>query len=184
MFYLRESCPLALTLMPDNSVLLHMSLMPFKLLLLCWSSDGILVSTLRGTAWDSISLSSTVSNPTGFYIQKLSVIFLALEPWARGPGVGLQPLAPAIFLLIIVTSTCHYVMFVWNRSISHLHPSHQSWCGVFLNSVVIGLPFSLISDVFEWWLFCNLVVLLMWFCEEVSQFTYTSILNLSSDYKS
>ena len=34
--------------------------------------------------------------------------------------------------------------------------------------VVVRLPFSLISDVIEWWLFYILVVILMWLCEEAS----------------
>ena len=41
--------------------------------------------------------SSTDSIPTGFDGQKLwGLIFLALEPWAGGPGVGLGLLVPEI----------------------------------------------------------------------------------------
>ena len=36
-----ESCPPALTLMPDNSVLPYMSQVPFSLLPLCWSTEGV-----------------------------------------------------------------------------------------------------------------------------------------------
>ena len=40
------------------------------------------------------------SIPIGFRIQKfLGLTFLALEPWAWEPGVGLVPLAPEIALL-------------------------------------------------------------------------------------
>ena len=50
---------------------------------------------LRGTTWDSrSSLSLSVTFPAGFYGQKLwRLLFLALELWAWGPGVGLGPLA-------------------------------------------------------------------------------------------
>ena len=38
----------------------------------------------------------------------------------------------------------------------------------FFNSIVVRHPFSLISDVPEWWLFYILVVILMWLCKEAS----------------
>ena len=45
-------------------------------------------------------VSSTNSIPTGFYSLKLwGLIFLALEPWAVGPGVGLGLFTPEISLL-------------------------------------------------------------------------------------
>ena len=55
-----ESCPPALTLMPDTSVSPCKPLVPFKLLPQCWSSEGMSLSTsmyssFRGTAWDSSS---------------------------------------------------------------------------------------------------------------------------------
>ena len=60
---------------------------------------SLFVSSLRGTAW-APEVSSTNPVPDGFCIQKLwELIFLALEPWAWGPGVGLGPLAPEISLL-------------------------------------------------------------------------------------
>ena len=47
-----------------------------------------------------LSVSSTDSIPTGFCSQKLcGLIFLALEPWAGGPGVGLGLLVPKVSLL-------------------------------------------------------------------------------------
>ena len=42
---------------------------------------------------------STDSIPTGFYIHQRELIFLALEPWAGGPGVGLGLLDPKKSLL-------------------------------------------------------------------------------------
>ena len=40
-------------------------------------------------------------------------------------------------------------------------------CG-FFNFVVVRLPFNLISDGSEWWLFYILVAILMWLCKEAS----------------
>ena len=71
------------------------------------------------------------------------LVFLALEPWAGGPGVGLGLLAPEI-------------------SLPNLHPPHVGEglaCSesvpllpvsldgcVFFNSVIVGLPFNSIPD--------------------------------------
>ena len=47
----------------------------------------------------SSAVSSTDSITAGFCSQKLwGLTFLALEPWAGGPGVGLGLLIPEIFL--------------------------------------------------------------------------------------
>ena len=86
-----------LALMPDTSVSPCMPLVPEPK-----ESESEYVSpcmgSLRGTAWGS-RVSSTNSIPTGFCSQKLwGPIFLALGPWAGGPGVGLGLLAPGISL--------------------------------------------------------------------------------------
>ena len=76
---------------------------PCKLLPRWQSSEGMCLSkfstgALRGTASESSSFFID-SNPPGFYSQKLCrLLFLALETWVEGPGVGLGPLAPEIFL--------------------------------------------------------------------------------------
>lgn len=48
---------------------------------------------LKGTGWDSRSTPSlSALIPTHFYIQKSQgLLFLALDPWAAGPGLGLGP---------------------------------------------------------------------------------------------
>ena len=46
-------------------------------------------------------------------------------------------------------------------------PTSLDGCG-FFNSIVIRLPSNSISDSFECWLFCILVVILMWLCTEAS----------------
>ena len=40
--------------------------------------------------------------------------------------------------------------------------------GFFFNSIAVRLPFNLISDGSEWWLFYILIVILLWLCEDVS----------------
>ena len=55
----------------------------------------VLLGKLLGTP----EVSSTNSILAGFCSQKLwGLTFLALEPWAQGPGVGLGLLAPEIAL--------------------------------------------------------------------------------------
>ena len=51
---------------------------------------------LRGTSWDSRSpMFHSATIPTGFYSQNLwGLLFLALESWARRPGMGQGPLLP------------------------------------------------------------------------------------------
>ena len=46
-------------------------------------------------------------------------------------------------------------------------PTSLDGCG-FFNSVVVRLPFNLISECLEWWLFYILVLILMQLCKEAS----------------
>ena len=93
-----ESCPPALALMPDTSIPPCMPLIPR-----CWSS-GVSLSTsscgfFKRNCLGLPSVSSTNSIPDSFCSQKLwGHIFLALEPLAGGPGVGLGLLTPKISL--------------------------------------------------------------------------------------
>ena len=81
-----------------------------------------------------------------------------------GLGLGLGPLTPKIPLP-------NFYPWVWDQPLPCLIISAPrtslDGCG-FFNFIVVGLPFSLISDGSEWWLFYSLVVILMWLCEEVS----------------
>ena len=97
----RKPPPAALALMPDNSVLPHMSLMPFNLLTPLWGSEGESPSKSvhgpfkRNCLGLQKLMSSSVSIPTGCYSQKLwGLFFWALEPWVGWRGVGLGPLSP------------------------------------------------------------------------------------------
>ena len=70
--------------------------------------------------------------------------------------------------------------WVWGQFVEHLHPSYQSQCG-FFNSIVVGIPFTLMPDSYERWLFCNLVGILTWLWKKMSTvFTYAAILIGSS----
>ena len=80
-----------------------MPLVPFEQLPRCWSSERVNLSKSmqrplkrnclelkRNFLEIQQCLSSTTSIPAGFYRQKLwGLVFLALEPWAWGPVVGL-----------------------------------------------------------------------------------------------
>ena len=146
---LGESWPPPLALMLDNSVLPCMSLVLFNILSPCWSSEGVSLSNSmhgpfkRNCQGVQQFLSFSASSPTGFYSQKLWwLIFLALEPWAGGPGVGLGILIPEIWLLVCI---CH--IWAWDQLILCLHPSYQSRFGFFFNSIAVGLLFSTVSDI-------------------------------------
>ena len=105
----------ALTLMPNNSFPTYMSVMPFKLLPLRWSSEGVSAnkSVCRPFKKNCLGLqkfpSSSASIPAVFHSQKLwGLVFLALKSCAGGPcvrfklltplGVSLKPRYPPQFL--------------------------------------------------------------------------------------
>ena len=80
-------------LIPDTLVSPCMPLVPFKLLPLCWSSEGVSLSKSMHESCRKNCLgvheflSSTTSIPAGFYSQELwGLLFLAVKPWAGGPG--------------------------------------------------------------------------------------------------
>ena len=78
----------------------------------------------------------TSSNLTGFYSQKLwEFIFLALEPWAEGPGVGLGPLAPETSLPNFYPPHVRVGTLLFRISAS---PTHLDMCS-FFSSIVVGL---------------------------------------------
>ena len=82
-------------------------------------SECLYVGPLKETAWDSRSFFHRL-NPRWFCSQKFwRLTFLALEPWAVGPGLGLALLTPSL-----------------------------DGCG-FSNSVVVRFPLNSISDSSE-----------------------------------
>ena len=88
--------------------------------------------------------SSADSIPAGFRSQKLwGLIFLALESWARGPGVGLELLAPEITLPNFYPLGCGASPFCVHGPATSL-----DGCG-FFNSVVVRLSLNSISIIPE-----------------------------------
>ena len=81
-----------------------------------------------------------------------------LESWAGGPGVGWD------------SSLLRYPWIFLHKGVrSALFMSAPCLpVGWMQFLIVVRLPFSSISDIPEWWLFYILIVILMWFCEEVS----------------
>ena len=74
----------------------------------------------------------------------------------------------------------NFHMWVRDLPIQHLYPSYQSLHGCFCISLVTGLLFSETSSGSQWWLSCNLVVLLMWSWKEASiVFVLYIVLNLT-----
>ena len=119
------------------------------------------VGSLRGTFGLQQFLPNSI--PAGIFSQELwGLIFLALETWAEGPGMGLGLLAPEISPEFLST-TCEC-------GTSPLHicapPSNLDGCG-FSNSVV-RLPYNSMSDTSERWWFYILVVISMRLWQEVS----------------
>ena len=91
--------------------------------------------------------SSIASIPAGFHSQKLGgLIFLALESWAGGPGVGLGLLAPKVSLLNFYPRGCGVTPFC-----VHAPPTSLDGCG-FFNFIVVRLPFNSISDGSEFYI--------------------------------
>ena len=154
--------------MSDNSIPFRMSLVPFKMLPQCWSSEGVSLSKYMHGPFrrDSLGLHKpSVSfslNPHLFLQPKVMETSLPSNglggpEWGWNPALFRGTSAAEISFPIF---TCH--MWVWDQIILYLCPSCQSWCGFFFNSLVAGLPLSQISGGSEWWLFCSLVVILIW----------------------
>ena len=99
-----ESCPPALTLMPDTSFSPCMPLVPFKLLLQCWSSEGVSLSKFmcgfcKRNYLGLQKFFLQTQFPLLLQAEIMGTYFLALEPWAGQPGMGLEFLTPKISLL-------------------------------------------------------------------------------------
>ena len=91
-------------------------------------------------------------------------LFISLEPLGWGCWCGAGTLSCGDILPKFLSTTCGYETSPFCFSAP---PTSPDGCG-FFNSVVVRLPFSLISDGSEWWLFYILVVILIWLCKKVS----------------
>ena len=156
--------------MPDTSVPPCMSMFPFKLLPLCWSSEGMSQSKsvyrpFKRNSWDSRRpLSNSATTPTGFYSQKLwGLLFLALKPWAGDQVWSWDP------------SLLRGEFCSWDIPpdfyLSHVSVGLACYMSPPLLSVLMWLllyfpgcrTYIYISGGSEWWLFCSLVVKRLFF---------------------
>ena len=120
-------------------------------------------TSLRGTAGTPEVYSSGGLNPHWFLQPEVGrLIFLALEPWAGGFGVGLGLITPEISRPNFYPP--HMDVGPACLTSSHSHQSGWMW----FNSLVVRLPFNLTSDSSECWLWYSLVVTLTWLCKKVS----------------
>ena len=119
------------------------------------------VGCLRGTAWGSSGFFHQLNSCCFLQLEIVGLIFLALESWDRGPGVGLRLFDPEISLLNFYPHGCGVSPFC-----ACAPPTSLDGCGLF--NVVVRLPINLISDGSECWLFLIFSVILMWLCEEGS----------------
>ena len=94
----------ALTLISDTSILPCVSLVPFKLLPQCWSSEEVSLNKSVCVLFKKKCLRLQTflplpQSPPVFTARSYGgLIFLTLEPWARWPGMGLGLLIPEISL--------------------------------------------------------------------------------------
>ena len=84
---------------------------------------------------------------------------LGWEAWCGAGTPHSQDIPPNFLSTTLVCGTSPFHILA--------SPTSLDECG-FFNSLVVRLPFNLISDCSEWWLFYNLVVIFMWLCEEMS----------------
>ena len=148
-----------------------------------WVWVSLCVGSLRGTAWISRCFFHWL-NPhwflqpeiVGTYVPGTGILgwgawwrgYLVWEAW-YGVSIPHSWVIPLEFLSTICGSgTSPFCISA--------PPTSLDGCG-FFNSVVVWLPFYLISDGSEWWLLYILVLILMWLCKEVScVYTYGTIL--------
>ena len=129
-FYPGESCPPALTLMPDASFSSRMPLVTFQLLPWCWSPEGVslvspksVVSLLRVEAWGSWFL-LLLQPPLNFTARSYG----DLSFWHWNPGLG-GLMYGWDLLLLKYPSRFLSTTRVWNhllRVFAHLRTSYPS----------------------------------------------------------
>ena len=130
-FCLEESCLPAFVWITDTSAPLLMPLVPFKLLLQCWSSEGVIPSKSVCGLFKRNCLG----------LQKFLPPTQSLLGPGR-PGVGLGLLAPKIISPKFLTTKCGCGTSLFHVSTP---PTSLDECGCF-NFVVVRLSFHSISD--------------------------------------
>ena len=170
------SFPPTLTLMSDTSVSLCIPLVPFQLLLLCWSPKGVSLSPkcvgpLRGDSWDSYSFFCH-PKPHWFLQPELMGTYLpgsGTLAWVVWCGAG--SFVPKVSFLIFIHHTC-----VWDHvfCISMSLPLLPIWMNVIsLISWLSDFHTAQFSDNSGWYLFCSRVVIFFCGCSRRrAMFTY------------
>lgn len=160
---------------PDNSAPLFVSLVPFELLPQWWSSEWVQVSPYADPLREHLGLQQpffSFSYNLHWFPQLRSYGNFSFWHWSPGLESPVWTSTAEISFSIF-----KYYMWVWDQHVPHLHPSSQSQCGFFYISLIIGLLFRYTSADSQLWLFCSLVVLLMWLWEGASnKITYSNIL--------
>ena len=146
--------------MPDTSASPSMPLVPFKLPFYAgsqreWVWVSTCVGSLRGTVWESRSFFNQLNSHWFLQPEVMGTYHpgtgtLGWGAW-YGAGTPHSRDIPPKFL-----STTR----VWGTSLFHVStpPTSLDGCG-FFNSIAVSLPFNLISDGYEWWLFYILVII-------------------------
>ena len=126
-FCLGESCPPALTLTPDTSVPPPMSLVPFKLLPQCWSSEGVSLSKSMCMMFKRNCLVLQNFLPPnqcllGFADRSCG----DLPSWHWNLELGDLVCGWDSSLLRCPSRIFIHHTWMWDQSILHLYPSYQS----------------------------------------------------------
>ena len=122
------------------------------------------VGSLGGTAWDSSSVFYWLC-PCWFLQPEVLGIYLSGTGnlgWGSWCGCATPCSRDIPPKFLSITCGCGATLF----HVCAL-PTSLDGC-VFLNFIVVRLPFNSISDDSEWWLFYILVVIFMWLCEEAN----------------
>ena len=126
-FCLGESCLPALTLMQATSVFPCMSLLPFKLLPLCWSSEGVSLSkSVCGFFKEKYLGLQKFLPPTQSPLVFAARSYGDLSSWHWNPGLGGLLWGCDSSLLRYPFQIFIYHMWVWDQPTSHLCPFYQS----------------------------------------------------------
>ena len=146
-FSLGESCPPALTLMPDMSIPPHMPLMPFKLLPQCWSSEEVSLSKFVCGFFQRNYLGlQKFPPPTQSLLVFSARSYGDFFSWCWKPELMGLVLGWDSSLMRYPSEIFIHHMWVRDQSVLCLHPSYSlDGCG-FLNFIIVRLPFNSISD--------------------------------------
>lgn len=118
-----------------------------------WVPVSLCTGLLRGTPWDSSSLSlPQLQFPLVLQPGVMGLLFMAPKPWAGGPAVGLGPFTPKgsppqwkyYSWFLFITHGCGTSLFLAFVSPTHQCGFHSFWLQVVLNDAFYSLVLILI----------------------------------------